>query len=107
MGKNKFRDFKRKVKFFIQRWIRGFDDSELWNLDCTIAQFILPRLRVFKEFNDGHPSNITMEEWNTILDTMIFSFENIEAEPNFDNELEYKIQHGLYLFAHYFGNLWL
>ena len=27
-----------------QRLERGFDDSELWNLDITIINFILPRL---------------------------------------------------------------
>jgi len=38
---------------------RGFDSTELWNLDYTIALFILPRLKVFREAEAGHPGSLT------------------------------------------------
>ena len=44
---------KRYWKFLWQRWTRGFDDSETWSLYDTIARFILPRLKRFKEIADG------------------------------------------------------
>ena len=42
-----------KEKYKQQRIERGFDDSELWNLDYTIASFVLPRLKRLKELNTG------------------------------------------------------
>ena len=42
---------RRHLKWFIQRRIKGFDERELWNLDITVAEFILPR---FIEFRKNH-----------------------------------------------------
>jgi hypothetical protein len=38
---------KRQKLWKKQRDERGFDDTELWNLDVTMAKFILPRLAAF------------------------------------------------------------
>ena len=46
---NKFHTFKRSLRFWWQRGTRGWDDSETWGLDGTLARFILPRLQRFKE----------------------------------------------------------
>jgi hypothetical protein len=43
---------KREKKFIKQRKKRGFDDSETWALDCTMANFILPRLVKYLEVAD-------------------------------------------------------
>lgn len=43
---------KRQKLWRKQRDERGFDDTELWNLDVTMAKFILPRL---KEFHKQSP----------------------------------------------------
>ena len=40
---------ERLPKFEKQREEFGFDDSEMWNLDITIAQFLAPRLRRYAE----------------------------------------------------------
>jgi len=37
----------REKKFKKQRKTRGFDDSELWSLRDTIANFIIPRLEEY------------------------------------------------------------
>ena len=39
----------REKQYVKQRVERGFDSSELWSLDYTIARFIIPRLEAFKE----------------------------------------------------------
>ena len=44
-------DHPKWDKFTKQRLERGFDDSETWNLDLTIAKFVLPRLESFKEYS--------------------------------------------------------
>lgn len=111
-----------------QRLTRGFDDTELWSLDCTIAEFITPRLKQFKSQCKSIPGDIAYkylnsdvdkseEEWNEILDKMIWTFENWENDPDTEemsNEEFRKIydnwynkrQEGLDLFVKYISALW-
>ena len=41
----------RRLKWFIQRRRRGFDDRELWSLDHTIARYVYPRLKAFNKLS--------------------------------------------------------
>lgn len=82
----------------------GFDQSETWSLDCTIVKFVLPRLKMFRECVIGHPANYTEEEWNGILDKMIFWMENYDIHPN--SELSSKMEEGKKLFFENFEHLW-
>lgn len=72
---------------------------ECWNLDATIAEFIIPRLKKYKQETIGYPcldrelytktneqKSITFEDWKNILDEMILAFELSLTDP-FD-ELE-------------------
>lgn len=52
----------REFKFFWQRLTRGFGDDELWSLDDTIAEFILPRLKAFTKQRTSHPTGLTEEK---------------------------------------------
>ena len=97
-GDKRWDDFKQ------QRLERGFDDSETWALDCTIAKFIEPRLRRFKEIKAGYPAIMSEEKWDDILDKMIYAFECINKDTIFDNEDS--VDEGLDLFRKYFFNLW-
>ena len=92
------------------------EDHDMWNLDHTLSLVIHPSLLKFKEKLNGHPSHVTLEEWEIILDKMIWSFGQIvnwnEEEPDYlHSKEEYdayhaKIQEGLDLFGKYFRNLW-
>ena len=100
---------KRWIRHKYQKSTRGFSNRDLWNLDKTIAIFILPRLKAFVEssvFIDNEPGR--RNDYNKI----IYAFERIVHE--FDLEGEYanlpfpgcdpKIREGLRLFSkHYFG----
>lgn len=97
-GDKRWDDFKQ------QRLERGFDDSETWALDCTIAKFIEPRLRRFKEIKAGYPAIMSEEKWDDILDKMIYAFECINKDTVSDNEDS--VDEGLDLFRKYFFNLW-
>lgn len=69
-----------------QRLTRGFDDTELWNLDHTIIQFILPRLKAFKEQTHGFPGTFdTMEAWQKTLNEMIWALEWYDSEDIHDD----------------------
>lgn len=96
-----------------QRLERGFDDSELWSLDCTIAEFIAPRLKAFKEAAaeiGDHPVSITSEKWQEILNQMIEGFELYPNHFNWSsedsNENWKKVYKALELFKNWFMNLW-
>lgn len=96
-----------------QRLERGFDDSELWSLDCTIAEFIAPRLKAFKEAAaeiGDHPSSVPEQEWQKILGEMVEGFEiypdrfdwaDEEAENNWK-----KVNKAMSHFHKYFFALW-
>ena len=54
----------------------GFSPDECWNLDDTMAEFLLPRLRYFRNHTIGYPRLIkSFEQWTAILDKIIWSFE--------------------------------
>ena len=118
-------NLKRFLKHKYQKITRGFSDDETWSLNYTIAKFVVPRLKRFKNLNFGHPSTITEDEWNTILDKIINSLEKEIAfcesnEPDFDEEANYDYglsyqnrrkyhkekQEGYELFGQWFDNLW-
>jgi len=104
-----FRLVKRAAKFLGQRIFRGWDDSDTWSLDITIAEFILPRLKRFKACQGCYPCHFeTREDWDAILDKMIFAFEKLADNtiPLLSEADERKVRHGLYYFAKYYRNLW-
>ena len=89
----------------------GFDDSETWSLDYTIARFIYPRLKRFREVTISTPANLSEQEWYDILDTMLDGFRlavKRDDTKTLEEEKEQteSIQKALDLFAKYFFNLW-
>jgi hypothetical protein len=104
---------KRPIKLAYQKVTRGFSDKDTWSLDHTIAKFVLPRLERFKEVNMCHPANLTEEEWDDILDEMIFAMHNIVHQWD-DDDLDVeavkaiidRVHVGLDYFGEYFRDLW-
>ena len=78
----------KKIKWFFQKILRGYSTLELWNLDYTFSKFILKRLKAFQKMKRyGHPSDLkSMEEWNSIIDKMIFSFEYAQFDYGMDED---------------------
>jgi hypothetical protein len=93
----------------------GFSHAETWSLDSVISEFVLPRLKCFKQVNNGVPCGFTEEKWNEIIDKMIFAFEwNLAYENDENLDLDKKLQkanwkkynEGMKLFSKHFRNLW-
>ena len=98
----------RQEEWYNERKENGFDDTETWSLKTTIAKFVLPRLKWFKERHFDNPWDITFEKWDEILDNMIFSFEYYakdEWKPISDEEFK-RVEEGMKLFGEYYGDLW-
>ena len=111
---------------------QSIDIEELYDLDITIARFILPRLIAFKKHNERTP-RLTMspKQWDEDLDKMIYAFRQIACRTEEDTP-EYKayiqaiwnneqdledlkraakaslkpISQGLSLYHKYFRSLW-
>lgn len=82
--------------------------DEVWSLDWTIANFVLPRLRYFRECHGGHPGDLTEAEWLAHIDKMLAAFALV-AEGAWDIVTPTDrgtVNGGLFLFARYFTSLW-
>jgi hypothetical protein len=85
------------------------DPSELVNLDVTIAEFIGPRIAMFRTAPHGPPAHLTPEEWDAMLADMQFAWEYIASDAYFgraDSERDERVTRGLRLFNEYLGHLW-
>ena len=83
--------------------------KDTYNLDMTIADFIIPRLELFKKVTDCYPSQFdSMEEWYEILEKMIAAFKVISCKTGIQRSEEDKliINEGLDLFRKYYNELW-
>ncbi len=73
------KDLATREMYKKQRFEQGFDDTETWHMDRTIALFIIPRLKKFIELNNGIPTGETVESYNEKLNFIISAFENYYA----------------------------
>jgi len=101
-----FKRLRRSIRFFWQRLTRGWDDSETWSLDVTIAEFILPRLKRYKQL-----SSEVIETDEEALDKMIRAFELLTTcfdWPYLPGHVEkqQEVEDGLTLFAKNYRGLW-
>jgi|WetSurSiteA1Bulk_404760.scaffolds.fasta_scaffold00038_8 hypothetical protein len=105
-----FRFFKRSVRFWWQRRTRGWDDSETWSLDCSLAKLILPRLIKYKELSNGYPYGESEESWNNKIDEMIWTFDVLAHRFDSDFDEEHadwiRIKKGLKLFSDNCLDMW-
>jgi len=114
----------RHSKWFFQKLFRGYSDCDIWGLDYHLAKLILKRLKAFYNGGKrcGYPGHLENEqEWNHILEEMIFAFEYVLGDYSFNRKfwkddstkLENKARQaeqryikGMHFFAEYFNNLW-
>ena len=67
------KDKARRDKYRQQRKERGFDDTELWNLDVTFARLMLPRLRAFLPLRDE--LIVVDDKWHADMAAIILALE--------------------------------
>jgi len=100
----------REKKYAKQRIKRGFDDSETWCLASTIARFILPRLKRFKDITIAYPGEIeTPRDWSNIVEKMIVAFELVlgdDASWMWSEEEKKQFEEGMDLFKKWYLGLW-
>lgn len=132
-----------KLKYFFQRQIRGFDDLDKWNAGWFISRQAVAVLKEWRKKptwgtstkkhkvdrfgnivelkqneqildDSGFPDAFTEDEWNGIIDEIIFGFQFIIDDDLFVGDInsrEYKANYkrhknGLKLFSIYLTSLW-
>ena len=77
-------------KYKKQREEQGFDDTETWHFDKTLALFLIPRLERFIQVNNGFPTGETEESYDEKLNFIVNSFK--EYYYNEDQEVSLEIE---------------
>lgn len=134
---SKFISFIKRIPWNIKRiciiLTKGFDPNDTFDLDLSIAKYIVPRLEYFIKNIEGYPDgmlrkeckslkkefnktgNITGDEyadfWKFILNKMLDSFKYFEKQQHlsfskYDKKEHEKAMEGLKLFTKYFEALW-
>ena len=104
------KDITTREMYKQQRFENGFDDTETWHMDRTIALFIIPRLKKFIEINNGIPIGESVESYNEKLRFIINAFENYYATNKYyesvdDNERK-QLTEDVRLAVEYLFKLW-
>ena len=94
------------------------EPHDTWSMDCTLAMIIHPMLVQLKATQHGHPSNLTEQEWDEILDEMIWAFEQ-KCRDDWMEDYDYnkwdsegvkahqeRMTNGFRLFGTHYENLW-
>ena len=106
--------------------VNGIPTSELWSLDATLTEYILPRIKAFRTMKrHGYPLRLLEDyssddaeckeaEWENILFDIEKGFETHSNLINRDtlysdkeeNEAQRLVEKGLSLFAKHYFQLW-
>lgn len=90
---------KRAIKHFFQRYFRGWDDSECWNLNYTFVLWINSRLKVylkqadkvvdleFHKFNHNDQEYTQLELINKMIELsdLVINSEDYSDEEDMEN----------------------
>ena len=109
---------ERTISVHIDKW-------DTWNVDTTLAHIIAPLLKKFKETAQTYPNDLTKEQWDEIIDDMIFAFETKSEQFDALNacntkcaevgseicqecmrETQDRMTRGFAAFGKYYENLW-
>lgn len=102
------KDDKRHRRYAGQRRRRGFDDTDLWSLDHTLARWMAPRLKAFRKLVHGYPADLTPEAWDAELAKMQRAFELLADDRtcDMDEASRKEVENGLDSFRAWFHHLW-
>ena len=96
----------RSLKYFLKNKVY---DYQVYNLDNNIAKFVLPRLKLLRKDINGYPESVgSFENWLTILDKVIWSFERELDWTDYQKTKEdfKKYEEGIELFGKYWRQFW-
>lgn len=95
----------KNIRWGWQRYKRGWSERDSWDAHAHISNVTCGMLTRIKERGISHPYGITPNEWDIILDKIIFAFKNIDDLEKSDEDEE-RIREGFELFTTYYLALW-
>ena len=96
----------RSLRYFLKNKVY---DYQVYNLDDNIAKFVLPRLKLLRKDINGYPESTgSFENWLTILDKVIWSFERELDWTDYQKTKKdfKKYEEGIELFGKYWRQFW-
>ena len=96
----------RSFRYFLKNKVY---DYQVYNLDDNIAKFVLPRLKLLRKDINGYPESVgSFENWLTILDKVIWSFERELDWTDYQKTKKdfKKYEEGIELFGKYWRQFW-
>ena len=98
-------NFLRQIKWFFQRIFRGYSDYDLIDYDQFVCKKILKSLKGWvKHERYGFPDEVgSMEEWNKILDDIVFAVEETATGKHEDELYKKWTKDGVDEAERYFG----
>ena len=104
------KDPTKKEQYRQQRFEKGFDDTETWHMDRTMALFIIPRLKRFMELNNGIANGETEESYYEKMRFIVKAFEDYYATDKYFNSVDIeerkKLTDDVRLAVEYLSKLW-
>lgn len=86
-AKRVIRDTYWNIRYGFQRMFKGYDSVDVFDVYAGFIKRYSKILENFKKHNCGYPSDMTDEEWDNIIDEMIYHLYYMD-ENNIDKELE-------------------
>lgn len=109
---------KRELRYFKQRLVRGWDDSETWNFDKEIAEFSYPRLKRYFEVTITAPPyvregegfrELSEKEWELIKKKILYALNEtrLNGRDPYGHDKNWKvIEEGWELFYKFRRSFW-
>ena len=123
--RNTFRDAYYNLKYRCQRFVRGYADEDIWNIDNWFLESMRKILPEYIKRSNGHPVAVNEDEWEDILSAMnqflnlmdiddvaikIFEKESYELSDeearNAEKIADINKEQFFYTFSKYFNHLW-
>ena len=113
----KYNFYYAHIYYPLQKLIRGYSDPEWYSFDYYHSKYVIPRLKHLRNNINAwpaqHPEFPAFEDWQKVLDEMIWAFEfNLKMDDlNYtwkydENDQIKRMETGLALFAKYYRHLW-
>jgi len=109
----KLKIFLHKIKNYYLRKKNGAGCCDIYSLYYYLGKKILKPLKLFRKNLNGFPvayigkRQMTMKDWENIIDKMIYAFESIELDEKGKKVNYKKQQEGFKLFGKWFTHLFL
>jgi len=101
--------WRRELRHWWQRRMRGWDDSDTWNIDFWLWRELGPRIARLRQVQNGYPMGMSESSWDDVLAEVQWFCEYmvagemwpVETDPEF-----LRVMRAYGLFVKYLPTMW-